>query len=177
MMEIRTPAEMLAFVKRARPSLTPDGINCLLAAIAQREGLIDPSHPPGGTESSGTMHSLVPGVKGIQHFTGQAGDLVGRLRNSPDPDMQAFGRSLNAHHETIARMPVPQLNNVTPAIFYHDGELWISPAALQHAGGEIAMAHELQHSIAQEKITNPKTPQDFEAAAHWEALRRPRELG
>lgn len=153
------------------PSGTSEKVDRLIQSLGQKLGVLEPPKPPGGTESSGVMHSLAIGMSGVHHFSGQVSELIDRFRQAPDPDMQAFAVSLNAHRDTIAGMPVRELNNVSPAIFYHDGELWVSRPATRHQLAEPALAHEIQHSIAQQKIANPRSAEDFTATAHWEHLR------
>lgn len=169
--EVKTPDDLILAVSRMGTDMTPEKIDRILTSVAQKLGVVDPPHPPGGTQGSGTMHSLVPGLAGVHHFSGEVNDLVGRFRNSPDPELQAFAVSLNAHKDRLVGMPVRQLNSPAPAIFYHDGELWVSPAAVNHQLGEVALAHEIQHAIAQQKIGFPQTAEEFDHAAHWEHLR------
>jgi hypothetical protein len=166
---ITDPQHIIDTLKSQFATQTPtdETLNRMLSRVAQHLGVIDPPKPPGGTESGGVMHSLVPGIAGVHHFSGLINDLVGRFRNSPDPDMQAFAISLNANRDTLQGMVVRQLNNATPAIFYHDGELWVSPSAVRHANGEQALAHEIQHTIAQQKIAFPQTAEEHDLAAHW----------
>ena len=166
-----TGKEVIARIAQIMPNADIGKIHDALQSMAQKEGLIDPPKPPGTAGSSGVMHSLVTGVGGHHAFTGRMGDLVTRFRTATDPAMRAFAKSLNAHRESIEHLPVRQLNHATPATFYHEGEVFVTPSLIRSAGGEQALAHELQHSIAQEKVTNPKLPQDFEAAAHWDDLR------
>jgi hypothetical protein len=150
---------------------TPEKVDSILSQISQKLGVVDPPHPPGGTQSSGTVHSLVPGIAGIHHFNGQVNDLVGRFRASTDPEMQAFAISLNAHKDRLVGMPVRHLNTAAPVVFYSDGEIFVSPAVVAHPLGEIAIAHEIQHAIAQQKIGFPRTAEEFDHTAHWEHLR------
>jgi hypothetical protein len=150
----------------ARPP-SDEVMNQILNRIGQKFGIVEPPKPPGGTESGGVMHSLAPGLAGVHHFSGQVNDLVGRFRNSVDPDMQAFAISLNANRDTLTGMPVRQLNTPAPVVFYHDDELWVSPSAVRNENGEHALAHEIQHAIAQQKIASPKTAEEHDLAAHW----------
>lgn len=148
----------------------PEAVQRALQGMAQKEGIIDPPTTPGGTESSGVLHSLVPGMKG-SNVPQKVTDLISWLRRSPDPELKAFARSLNGNRDVVENMPLRQLNHTAPVVFYHDGELWATPSAIGHQHAQHILAHEIQHAIAQRKVTSPTQAHDFAAAGGWEDLR------
>jgi len=158
-------SEIVSTIQRALGGTVGEGvINDHINSLRQQMGDLPPAEPPGGAGSSGTLHSMVPGVQAMHGFSGKATDLVGFLRNhSTNTDLQEFARTLNAFKNNLTDMPVRQVNSPVGVMFAHNGELWVSNSAVHDPQGMMAMAHTLQHAIAQRQIAQPQTPEEMQS--------------
>jgi len=156
---------------KAKFGADPQTLNAALQHMARREGLTDEPRATGQPLYMGKMASLAPGV-GESHVLdeGDTSRLARYLRASDDPEMRAFATTLTQHRDQLMGVKVRQLKHEVPAAFYHNGDLWVTEAALRHPDGHKAIANELQHSVAQEILNNPKTGEEHEVNAHATAL-------